>query len=95
MNEVARLPGVCSVCEQRAPIASDISARVSFRLLPGEVFLFAMKLCQECNDLLGLSVETAREVMAAAPEESPMCPCGADAQVMTSNGYRCRKCIKK
>lgn len=63
--------------------------------MPGEVFLFSLRICQECADLLQLSAETAREAMVAGAEESPVCICGAEAQLLTGNGYRCRKCIKK
>lgn len=100
MTEVAKLPGTCTLCEQRAPIVADVGAQVSFRALAGEAFMFKMSLCEDCCEVLGLTEDAARKAMQADAypgsepvAQMPKCKCGRDAQLMTSKGYRCRKCI--
>lgn len=100
MSEIARLPGVCSVCDERKPITADVRAEVDFANLPGETFRFTLKLCPQCCEHLRLSEDAARAAVAAYPgaaevSRMPKCACGADAVVMGSKGFQCRICAFK
>lgn len=103
MSEVSSLPGRCSVCDERSPIAADVEAEVQFRAIAGTWFKFELRLCQECTDGLGLKESAARAAMAEAPSNealndaqgAPPCSgCGKLAQFLTSQGYRCTACTK-